>query len=248
MMSQLPVIVGVVAIVVLTVVQGLMTDRLVDTNVTAEQRAQLLKDVPKEFGEWTSKDLEVTEEVRDTSGAVGCVSRAYRNSRTGDTVRLWIIVGHARAIGAHTPDICYRGSGFTMRSPISSLYSFEYEGRKEKADFWTNTFIKEDSLSGRHLVRVFWAWYNPKPGKPIVWQAERDPFAAFGNTRALFKMYFSSDMRDLNETTEESPAMKFGKEFLPKIEQVLLNSTIRAPNDSTTGSETQATGTESSQK
>jgi hypothetical protein len=234
MIRQLPVIVGVAAIVALTVVQSLMSDRFVDTNVTAEQRAQLLKDVPMEVGDWEGKDLKVTEEVRDTAGAVGCVSRQFKNLRTGEVVRLWLIVGHARDIANHTPDICYKGAGFSMRSSISSLYPFEYDGqsgRKERADFWTNTFTKEDAFSGRRLERVFWSWYKPIPGSPIVWQAEKSPRFVFGNARALFKMYFASEMRSLNEATDESSAAKFGKEFLPVIERILMQFDVQESSE-----------------
>jgi hypothetical protein len=230
MLRYLHVAVAVVAIVSLTVVQSLMSDRFIDTNVTAEQRAALLKNVPMEVGEWRGEDLEVTEEVRDTAGAVGAVSRAYRNARTGEEVNLWLIVGHARDISAHTPEVCYRGSGFSMRSDINALYPFEYAGQTQKADFWTNTFVKED-MKGRQLVRVFWAWYNPVPGEPVEWRAEKNPRWTFGNTRALYKMYFTSTMRDPMETTDQSAAYKFGREFLPVIERVLSQSDIRTSVD-----------------
>jgi hypothetical protein len=222
---------GVVAIVGLTVVQSVMSDRFVDSNVTAEQRAELLANVPKEFNDWEGEDLQVTKEVRDTAGAVGAVSRLYRNTRTGEVARLWLIVGHTRDIAAHTPDVCFPSSGFSMRSSTSSLYAFDYPGQTNEAKFWTNTFIKEDSREGRQLERVFWAWYNPIPGEPVIWRAESNPRWTFGNSRALFKMYFTSQMKDINETTDQSAAWKFGREFLPLIDRVLSESDIRAAED-----------------
>jgi hypothetical protein len=227
MFRYLPIALGVVAIFVLTAVESVMSDRFVDTNVTAAQRAELLKKVPMEFGDWVGEDMAVTKEVRDTSGAVGCVSRLYTNQRTNRSVRLWLIVGHARDISAHTPDICFPSSGFSQRSPKHSLYTFDYgQSDPANAKFWTNTFFKEDSYRGRELERVFWAWYNPRPNSSVAWQAETNPHGAFGNSRALFKMYFTSDMKDINETTEESPAQKFGVEFLPRIDKILRESDI----------------------
>jgi len=237
MSRYLPIAVGVAAIVVLTVVQSLMSDCFVDSNVTAQQRAELLANVPKVIGEWTGEDQVVDEEVRDTAGAVGCVSRVYTNGRTGEQVNLWLIVGHARDISAHTPNVCYRGAGFTARSDANSLYSFVLPGQTDQAQFWTNTFIKEDFAS-RTLVRVFWAWHNPKPGEPIVWTAESNPRRTFGNARALFKMYFTSEMRDPSDTTEESAAAKFGREFLPVINRVLAESDIgEKPGDGSAAAE-----------
>jgi hypothetical protein len=228
MLRYLPVIISVVAIVSLTVVQSLMSDRFVDSNVTAEQRAQLLKEVPMKFGEWEGKDLDVDAQTRDTAGAVGAVNRVYRNTRTRDEVRLWLIVGHARDVSVHTPEICFPSSGFSMRSTTSSLYVFP--SQEQKADFWTNTFTKED-MNGRELVRVFWAWYNPIQGQPVEWRAESNARWKFGNSRALFKMYFTSAMRKVDETTEESAAAKFGREFLPEINGILAQSDIRSPGE-----------------
>ncbi|MEX2317715.1 MAG: exosortase-associated EpsI family protein [Pirellulales bacterium] len=236
MFRNLHVILGVVVIVGLTVVQSLMSDRFVETNVTAEQRAKLLEQVPENFGEWTGQNLEVDATTRDTAGAVGCINRAYVNRRTNEVVGLWLIVGHARDISVHTPDVCFAGSGFSMRSPTSSLYPFEYPGKRQNADFWTNTFVKED-FSGRELTRVFWAWYNPKQGAPVEWRAETNPRWKFGNSRALFKMYFTSAMRDLSETTEDSAAAKFGREFLPIINGILAQSDIRTPSGTGASSE-----------
>jgi hypothetical protein len=56
----------------------------------------------------------------------------------------------------------------------------------------------------------------------------------FGNARSLFKLYFTSAMRDYRETTEESSCMKFAKEFLPVLDMAL---TTAEPN-----SESEAAG------
>ena len=103
-----------------------------------------------------------------------------------EVVTLWLIVGHARDITAHTPEVCYPASGFTKRSAESSLHPFIVEGQPP-ADFYTNTFIKEDP-TGRQLVRVFWSWYHPNDEGTVLWQAPENPRWEFGNARALYKM------------------------------------------------------------
>ena len=117
MTRYLPIMLGVVAIVGLTIPQIRMSDRFAGGNFSAEQRAELLKNIPKKIGDWQGEDMEIDPTVRQTAGAVGAVLRVYRNSRTGDKVDLWLIVGHGRVISAHTPNICYRASGFEMRAP-----------------------------------------------------------------------------------------------------------------------------------
>jgi hypothetical protein len=222
MYRYLPIVLGVLTIVGLTIPQIRMTDRFADTNVTALQRAELLQNVPKTIGNWHGEDMAVDETIRDTAGAVGAISRVYRNVRTGETVDLWLIVGHGRAISAHTPNICYRASGFEMRAPESSLHPMVFPGQPE-APFLTNTFFKED-VTGRRLVRVFWSWYNPDKDEDlstVEWEAPSNARWYFGNTRALYKMYFTSEMRDVSETAEESSCLRFAREFLPVVNKAL---------------------------
>jgi hypothetical protein len=220
MSRYLPIALGVLIIVVLTGVQFAMTDRWADSNVTAEQQAELLQNVPMNIGNWHGEDMPVNETIRDTAGAIGAISRVYRNVRTGESVDLWLIVGHGRAISAHTPNICYRASGFEMRAPESSLYPMVFPGEDE-APFLTNTFFKED-VTGRRLIRVFWSWYDSqKNSDKVVWEAPSNSRWYFGNTRALYKMYFTSEMRDPLETAEESACLRFAREALPVINKAL---------------------------
>lgn len=223
MTRYIPAILGLLLIVGLTIPQVVMTDRLSGTNVSAEQRAELLKLVPMNFGDWHGEDKPVDPRVRKVAGAIGAVSRDYRNARTGEKVELWLIVGHARDVSYHTPDVCYPGSGFEARASANSLYPLVVQGLPE-TPFWTNTFFKEDELSGRRLIRVFWSWFNPEAesnGGKIVWDAPPNPRWHFGNTRALYKMYFTSEMRDPMETAEQSACLHFARDFLPEADKAL---------------------------
>jgi hypothetical protein len=92
-----------------------------------------------------------------------------------------------------------------------------------KTDFLTNTFLRENA-SGQQLERVFWNWYNPtnkaNEGK-VVWEAPMNPRWHFGNARALYKMYFTSSMRDPKETAEQSACVRFARDFLPEVTKAL---------------------------
>jgi hypothetical protein len=221
MFRYAPIAIGVLLIVGLTIVQVRMTDRLSDTNVTAQQRAELLKNVPEDIGDWHGTDKEIDENVKRTAGAVGAVSRQYRNIRTGEIVDLWLIVGHGRAISAHTPDVCYPSSGFSARAVENSLYPMSMDDDSQ-IPFLTNTFFREDALTGRQLYRVFWTWYNTeKDADNVVWEAPSNARWYFGNTRALYKMYFTSVMRGPEETADQSPCLSFAREFIPVVNKAL---------------------------
>jgi hypothetical protein len=219
MMRQVPIILGVLALVGLTVAEARMSGRFEGSDMTEEQFAELLKNVPLEIGDWQGTDQPVGEIERQTAGARGYVSREYKNTITGESVGIWLIVGHAKDIMRHTPDICYPSSGFIMRAPENSLQSFVFDGQ-EMGEFFTNTFVKED-LSGRQLKRVFWSWHKPSDDGTVEWKAPKIVRWEFGNARSLFKLYFTSNMRSLQETTDESSAMKFAKEFLPVVDRAL---------------------------
>jgi hypothetical protein len=223
MSRYLPIFLGVVAIVGLTIPQIRMSDRFADTNFSAQQQAKLLDNIPIKIGDWVGEDLEIDPVVRKTAGAVGAVSRIYRNSRTGDKVDLWLIVGHGRAIAAHTPNICYQASGFEMRAEENSLYPMSFPDQPQTSPFWTNTFFKSD-ITGRRLIRVFWSWYNAESeeneGK-VVWEAPSNSRYHFGNTRALYKMYFTSEMKNQRETADESACLRFAREFMPIVNEAL---------------------------
>jgi Protein of unknown function (DUF3485) len=219
MIRNLPIVLGILLIVGLTVVEARMSDRFSGSNFTAERFSELLKNVPMKVGDWVGEDDKVEDEVRQTAGAVGYVSRTYRNVKSGETVRLWLIVGHSRDICRHTPNVCYVSSGFKVRAENNSLQPISVPGLPP-AEFWTNTFLKEDA-NGRQLVRVFWAWYKPESDGVVKWQAPKYPRWAFGNARALFKMYFSDEMRDPNETTDRSPCLRFAQDFLPVVDKAL---------------------------
>jgi hypothetical protein len=222
MSRYLPIVLGVIAIVGLTIPQIRMSDRFAGSNYTAEQKVAILKNIPMRIGDWQGEDMEIDAKVREIAGAVGAVSRVYRNGRTGDKVDLWLIVGHGRVISAHTPNICYEASGFEMRAPESSLFPMVISDQRD-APFWTNTFFKEDS-TGRRLIRVFWSWYNTENEDSqgqVVWEAPENARWYFGNTRALYKMYFTSQMKDPLETAEQSACLRFAREFLPVVNEAL---------------------------
>ena len=155
MMRQMPIILGVLALVGLTVAEARMSGRFEGSDITEEQFAAMLKNVPLDIGDWHGTDQPVGEIERQTAGARGYVSREYKNAITGEAVGIWLIVGHAKDIMRHTPDVCYPSSGFIMRAPENSLQSFVFDG-KEMGDFLHQHFREgrrhRPSVEARLLV------------------------------------------------------------------------------------------------
>src|SRR5262249_52111241 len=162
-----PIIICVLAILGLTYAESRISGRFEGSDLTEDQFIAMLKNVPNDIGDWHGDDLSVDEQVRKTAGARGYVNRLYRNSATGDEVRVCLIVGHSKDIMRHPPNICYPAQGFKARADVDSHFSFDVT---PPAEFFTNTFVKED-VTGRSVERVFWSWYKPTADGSIHWEA-----------------------------------------------------------------------------
>lgn len=213
----IPAGVAIVLIVTMTLLEARVSDRFTTSSMQAADFVERFENVPREFGNWRGVDQDVDEQVKQTAGAVGHVSRQYTNTETGDRVDLWLIVGHARDIVRHTPNICYASSGFRQ---VVSTTRFPFDVPGMDAEFRTAQFSKED-VHGRSRVRVFWGWNGNEPGKQ-KWEGPDGARMYYGNNRALYKMYFTAPVMDDEEQASDSIAYQFGREILPLINQALF--------------------------
>ena len=105
-------------VVGVTVVQGMWTERWKDRSVSKEleQAATLLeKTFPENFGNWNlERELEGDAKELERAGAVGHISRLYRNNRTKARVSAFVVCAQPHDASGHTPDRCYPGAGFEI--------------------------------------------------------------------------------------------------------------------------------------
>ena len=215
-----PVAVTVALIGGLTFWESIYSDRFHSSAVTAEEFGKRFEKLPKTVGPWIGDDHPVEESTLKVAGAVNHVSRQYKNSETGQTVDLWLIVGHSRDIGRHTPDICYPSQGFSQDG-TKQKEKIDVPGEGE-ATFYTARFRQEQALgNGGPLVRVFWAW-NPNTEKEHSWIAPDSQRTYFGNNPSLYKMYFTANMPDRDQPVADSAAMEFAKVMLPQVNRTLF--------------------------
>jgi hypothetical protein len=197
------------------------SDRFTSSSVDAEEFGKRFANVPDRVGPWVGTDTQEQAETLEQAGAVSHVSRTYVNSETGRRVDLWLIVGHAREICRHTPDICYPSHGFAQ---LGSRLKHRIEAPGEKpATFYTAKFRDESALGGQQRTRVFWAWNGNNPEKDQTdWEAPDYQKLHFGNNTALYKMYFTSNMEALDEPVEDSVALDFAKLMIPAVNRALF--------------------------
>jgi len=215
MLRYVPIVLAFLLVISLGIVQGVWSDRWTDTAIGAAEFVARLPHVPTEVDNW--KMVEDTSEDADprtlkAAGAAGHLSRTYKNSKTGKTVSLYLVCGHSRKIGGHTPDKCYPASGFTG---INQQIRFPLPCGDTTFDFYTKSFRKE-SIEGIQILRIFWAWaVDPE------WKSPSSPVQAFAGVRALYKMYLISPETRKGEP-EESACVEFAKVFLPVLNKALF--------------------------
>jgi hypothetical protein len=221
-----PVAVAVVAIVSLTAWAAHYSDRFTSSSVTAEEFGRRFANVPKDgaaIGEWVGEDLPVEKATAEQAGAVSHVSRRYVNPKyPGRHVDLWLIVGHARDIVRHTPDICYPSQGYSQRGATIKYTVTPPTDEEHPAEFFSAKFQNE-STRGAVIERVFWAWNgnDPEDGR-TEWEAPESQKLHFGNNRALYKMYFTAEMNEQDEEPGKNLAVEFAKVLLPEVNRALF--------------------------
>ncbi len=236
MLKYLPFVVVSIIAIPLTIYQWTLLDWIWGANTPALQCAYLLeKEIPYEFGDWVGVDDPVDPQVLDVAGADGYISRTYTNKNTNQRVSIWFIVGHFRQVSRHTPNFCYRASGFDQIGP-SPTHKFEISGLPT-SKFRTAKFVMVDGSQQRY-ERVFWAWWKPEKlaegqtgeDVSIAWSAPEDPRIDFGYCRALYKLYFTSGTT-AEESAPESVCLEFATEFLPIVNERLRESGIVMANE-----------------
>src|SRR5436305_14462199 len=86
----------------------------------------------------------------------GYLMRSYVNRRTYGSVQVLIICGAPGPTSVHTPDVCYRGAGFSMQGQAVR----HIEKRKNAVtpvELWTADFHRSQGLLTQHL-RIYWTW------------------------------------------------------------------------------------------
>ncbi|MCR5162395.1 MAG: hypothetical protein K6C40_00090 [Thermoguttaceae bacterium] len=200
--------------------------------------------VPTKVGDWFSESTEdqigiENELIRRVAGADGALGRHYRGSSDTPDIQVNLTCGYSRNVGAHTPDVCFTGSGSVQETSVET-YSVDYQVRvpdpadpaKSVSEDRTATFktaIFSDA-SSHYKQRVFWGWKGVETG----WVAPRFPRLYWNSNEPICKMYVSL-LEDNGYGKEKvdtlKVAEKFLQEFLPELDAI-LTGTYALPEES----------------
>jgi len=205
-----------------TVVQGMLTERWAPASREELERASRLLEerFPDRFGEWeVEQEIPSDPKELERAGAVGHVSRLYRNTRSKARVSAFVVSALPHDASGHTPDRCYPGAGFTVGESEHRLTIPLADGRKAEA--LTGTFVK----SGQTL-RIFWTYGIPsgRTGGGLEWIAPQIARIALNRQPAVYKLYAIADETRIGRSQSTIECEQFIAQLMPALDAALYGA------------------------
>jgi hypothetical protein len=173
--------------------------------------------VPVMFGDWERlQEQTVSLKEQQIAGIAGYLKREYVNRRTQQRMAVLLVCGKPGSIGAHTPEVCFAGAGFTQVSGAAKD-SLVLANGAQRADLWRARFTKAVAGVPHHLL-AYWSWNAGGD-----WEAPENPRWHFLGKRVLWKLYVSREI--LSEEGDPGPCLEFLREFLPVLHGALFAGT-----------------------
>jgi Protein of unknown function (DUF3485) len=209
-----PLLLGLVALIGVTVAQGKITGRWSGKNVSEELRedaARLESSFPKEFGSWKMVgETEADPAQLKVAGAVGHISREYQNVDSGARVGVFVVCATPSDASGHTPDRCYPSAGFEIA---------EQEHRENiplpdgaTAEAFSGSFKKQGES-----LRIFWTY--AVTGKWVAPQIARIELA---NSPVVFKIYAIIDETAMPRGEGSRTGLQFLADLIPEFDRAIF--------------------------
>ena len=244
--SGLMTLAGAALLVVgVTAAQGYLTERWKDKSVSKDldAAATLLEaSFPEKFGSWElERELEGDPKELERAGAVGHISRLYRNSRTKARVSAFVVCARPHDASGHTPDRCYPGAGFEIGEAEHRQKVSLSDGRE--AETFTGTFRK----TGQTL-RIFWT-YGIRDEASIdeenvaaarSWIAPQIARIALVGEPAVYKLYAIVDETRLTSSQAMVECEDFLSTLLPALDSAVVASASPGGKAATPDTETES--------
>lgn len=218
-----------VLVLTVTVAQGVLTERWKDKSVSKELEAAsrlLEQKFPEKFGNWElERELESDPKELERAGAIGHISRLYRNTRTKARLSAFVVCARPHDASGHTPDRCYPGAGFEIGEAEHRQKIPLSDGRE--AETFTGTFRKTGTT-----LRIFWTYgiraedriADEDVGAPRSWIAPQIARIALVGEPAVYKLYAIVDETRLTGSQAMVEAEDFITNLLPAFDAALAEA------------------------
>lgn len=214
------ILLGVGAVVAVTAVQGVLTERWGGKDIAGELRrdADLLEgSFPKEFGPWQMvSETEADPAQLKAAGAVGHISREYKNTDTGVRIGVFVVCATPRDASGHTPDRCYPSAGFEIAEQEHRELIPLVDG--SKAEAFSGCFKKPGES-----LRIMWTY--AATGK---WMAPQIARIELANFPAVYKLYAIVDETGMPRGEGTRVGVQFLADLIPEFDRLIFAETATA--------------------
>lgn len=207
---------ALVLLVASGIVHGMWTHRWAD-GAARDAGIDLLAKLDEPIGEWhPGPAIPVSE--RDIPKGTSATSRQFAHSAGKKGIVVSVTRGIPGVVAAHTPDVCFLGSGYKLKNPPSKQ-TLPLPGGGN-VTFYVADFEKT-TATGSEAVRCRWAWTADG-----TWHAPDYPRLFFAksqvNLPVLYKLYIVHPIGD-EDLTKSDPyrtfaadlAVALGRQFAP---------------------------------
>jgi len=208
-----PHLVGALVLLVASgVVHGMWTHRWSGT-AAADSGVDLLAKIEEPVDQWRPGPAVPVAE-RDIPKGTRATSRQFVHEAGGRRVVVSVTCGVPGVVAAHTPDVCFLGSGYKLKNPPSKQ-TLPVNGGGS-VEFYVADFEKT-TATGTEAVRCRWAWTADG-----TWHTPDYPRLFFARSQAslpvLYKLYVVHPLGD-EDLTKTDPYRTFAADLAVALGQ-----------------------------
>jgi hypothetical protein len=191
-------LVAIALLVVGGAVHGMWTHRWSEAAAT-HAGIDLLSNISEPLGDWRPDTL-IEVPPKEIPKGTTVVCRQFVNEKANKRAVVSITSGVPGIVAAHTPDVCFLGSGYKLKGPPSKQTLPMSTGGS--VSYYVADFEKT-SAAGSEAVRCRWAWTADG-----AWQAPEYPRLFFArsqvNLPVLYKLYIVHPLGDEDLTKNDA--------------------------------------------
>ncbi|TWT87511.1 hypothetical protein Mal64_30520 [Pseudobythopirellula maris] len=177
------------------------------------EAASKLASIPQQFGDWQAIETEpIDQYVCQVLRLQGHLKQQYRNSRTGEMVEVYLVLGPAGPISVHQPEICFKNHAYKQRSERELVAV----GSDQSQQMWSLIFDPSESNLDGEIVRVYYGWTH---GGEL--RAPEDARLAFVGSSHLYKLQVTCQLPPTADLERQDPCGSFLRDFLPVLKPCL---------------------------
>jgi uncharacterized protein (DUF2249 family) len=194
----------------------------------ATEYADLMADIPTEFGVWKrTKTADLPWYAVEQLKVRHAEHWTYQNTENGDQVNVSFLIGPTGRLSVHTAEACMNGEGFVIHQERKRELFPDTESDSEKTksgkndngdEFWRVSIVNKMAPDYQFVV-----YYALGTGKR--WWAKDDPRYELSHYPFVLKMQVETVTS--SDPENHNAARKFLKDFLPEIARVYANTDLQ---------------------